>query len=54
VEGVPVADDVNVVTDYPAAALARAPEPALARAFVDFLVSGDGRAILTSFGFGAP
>jgi molybdate transport system substrate-binding protein len=54
VEGIPIADDVNVVTDYSVAALARAPEPALAGAFVDFLVSGDGRAIVTSFGFGAP
>jgi molybdate transport system substrate-binding protein len=54
VEGVPVPDDVNVVTDYPVAALARAPEPALAAAFVDFLVSGDGRAIVASFGFDAP
>ncbi len=54
VEGIPIADHVNVVTDYPAASLARAPEPALADAFVDFLVSGDGRAIVTSFGFGAP
>jgi molybdate transport system substrate-binding protein len=54
VEGIPIADDVNVVTDYSVAALARAPDPALADAFVDFLVSGDGRAIVTSFGFGAP
>lgn len=54
VEGIPIAEDVNVVTGYPAAALARAPAPALAAAFVDFLVSDEGRAIVTSFGFGAP
>lgn len=54
VEGITVADDANVATDYPVAALARAPAPALAEAFVDFLVSDEGRAIVTAFGFGAP
>jgi molybdate transport system substrate-binding protein len=51
VEGVEVPDAVNVVTDYPAAVLADAGEPGIARAFVGFLRSSDGQEILESWGF---
>lgn len=51
VEGIEIPDAVNVVTDYPAAVLTDAGEPAIARVFVDFLRSPDGQEILESWGF---
>ena len=51
VEGIAVPAEVNVVTDYPVAVLARAEEPEIAAAFVDFLLSDDGQRILESSGF---
>ena len=51
VEGIPIPDDVNVVAEYPVAALARAGEPEVAGAFVEFLLSAEGQAILVSYGF---
>jgi len=43
-----------VVNRYPLAALDTAASPAAAAAFVDFVLSDDGRAVLTDLGFGAP
>lgn len=43
-----------VVNRYPIAALAGAPNPAAAAAFVDFVLSPSGRAILADAGFRAP
>lgn len=54
VEGIPIPDGVNVVAEYPIAVLSGAPHPSAARAFVDFVLSVEGRAILTGYGFGAP
>lgn len=54
VEGVDIADEVNVVAEYPIAALADAPSPVLAEAFVEFVRSDEGRAILAGFGFASP
>ena len=51
VEGIAIADADNVVADYPVAALAGAGEPEVAAAFVEFLVSDGGQAILESYGF---
>jgi molybdate transport system substrate-binding protein len=51
VEGIDIPDDVNEVADYPIASLAGAGEPEIAAAFVDYLLSDDGQAILTSHGF---
>ena len=45
---------VNVTTDYPIAALSTAPNPEGATAFVEFVLSRPGRAILRQFGFGTP
>ena len=53
VEGIDVPTDVNVVAEYPVAALAGAGEPEVAAAFVAFLLSEDGQAILASHGFTA-
>jgi molybdate transport system substrate-binding protein len=44
----------NVVARYPIAVAARAPHPRLARAFVDFVRSPAGRAVLMAAGFGVP
>ena len=54
VDGVDIPEDVNVVADYPIAVLANAPNPDAASAFVDFVLSDEGQAILTKFGFAAP
>ncbi|MFN3217849.1 MAG: molybdate ABC transporter substrate-binding protein [Acidimicrobiales bacterium] len=54
VEGVDIAEDVNVVAGYPIAPLDGAPNPDAAAAFVDFVLSEEGQAILVSYGFAAP
>ena len=54
VEGVDIPDDVNVVAEYPIAALTNAPNPDAAAAFVDFVLSDEGQAILASYGFQSP
>ena len=41
----------NVVAEYPIAALAGAPSPALAAEFVDFVLSPEGQSILRKWGF---
>jgi molybdate transport system substrate-binding protein len=51
VEGIEIAEEDNVVTDYPIAALAHAGEPEIAAAFVELVLSDGGRAILESHGF---
>ncbi len=54
VEGIAIPDDVNVVAAYPIAELAGSPNPAGAAAFVEFVLSDQGQAILASYGFAAP
>ena len=54
VEGVDIADDVNVIAEYPIAALADAPNTQAAAAFVEFVVSNGGQAILNRYGFSSP
>jgi molybdate transport system substrate-binding protein len=54
VEGVPIPDDVNASTTYPIAVLKDAANPTLAHAFVDYVLSPAGRAVLTADGFGRP
>jgi molybdate transport system substrate-binding protein len=44
----------DVVNRYPIAVLDDAPDAAAARAFVDLVLSAEGAAVLTRFGFGAP
>lgn len=52
--GVVIAPEFDVVVRYPIAVLADAPDPVSARAFVEFVQSNDGRAILAAAGFGSP
>lgn len=54
VDGVDLPEEANVAADYPIAVLRRTDRPELARAFVAFVRSERGRAILTRHGFGAP
>ncbi|MCI0425064.1 MAG: molybdate ABC transporter substrate-binding protein [Actinobacteria bacterium] len=54
VEGVDIPEDENVVAAYPIAVLAGAPNPDAASAFVDFVLSDEGQAILAGYGFAAP
>jgi molybdate transport system substrate-binding protein len=51
VEGIEIPDEHNVVADYPVAALSAAAEPAVAAAFVAFVLSAAGQGILASHGF---
>ncbi|MGH8947638.1 MAG: molybdate ABC transporter substrate-binding protein [Acidimicrobiia bacterium] len=54
VDGVDIPADVNVVAEYPIAVLANAPNPDAAAGWVDFVLSDDGQAILTTYGFTSP
>jgi molybdate transport system substrate-binding protein len=51
VETISIPADLNVVADYPIAALRGAPQPALARAFIELVLSPAGRALLARYGF---
>ncbi|MEO8199723.1 MAG: molybdate ABC transporter substrate-binding protein [Gemmatimonadota bacterium] len=44
-------DSANVIAQYPIAVLTTAPNPSAARAFVDFVLSREGQAILARYGF---
>jgi molybdate transport system substrate-binding protein len=54
VVGVPIPAAVNAGTTYPIAVLRDAPDPSLARAWVDFVLSETGRRVLAADGFGRP
>ena len=51
VEGIDIPEDLNVIAEYPIAALAGAPNSEAAAAFVDFVLGGEGQAILAEHGF---
>jgi molybdate transport system substrate-binding protein len=54
VEGIDVPDASKVVNSYPIAALTSSTRPAAARAFVAFVLSAEGQAVLAKWGFGQP
>ncbi len=54
VEGIDIPDAHNVVAEYPIAVLRGAPNSAGAAAFVAFVLSDQGREILTEYGFSVP
>lgn len=54
VEGIEIPDDENIVAEYPIAALTATRNPDGAAAFVAFVLSSEGRAILADHGFGLP
>lgn len=53
-DGVTIPDDVNVVAEYPIAVVRDAADPVAAQAFIDVVLSDEGRDILASHGFTAP
>ena len=54
VAGVDIPDSQNVIASYPVATVKGGSNPAGGRAFIDFLLSSDGRRILAKYGFGKP
>jgi molybdate transport system substrate-binding protein len=54
VEGIDVPAAVNVVAEYPIATLTESSAAELAEAFVAFVLSEQGQAILENYGFGSP
>lgn len=54
VAGIEFPESGEAVNEYPIAACATAPNPAGAKAFVDFVLSDKGKAVLTEAGFGSP
>jgi molybdate transport system substrate-binding protein len=54
VEGLEIPAEVNIVAEYRIATLAGAPNPDGAPAWVEFVLSEEGQAILTSYGFTSP
>jgi len=54
VEGIDIPADENVIATYPIAALGDTANAEVADAFVAFVLSGEGQAILDSYGFDAP
>jgi molybdate transport system substrate-binding protein len=54
VTGVPIDSSVNASTAYPIATLTHAPNAAAAQAFVAYVLSSAGTAVLTQDGFTAP
>ena len=54
VKGVPIDASANVTTTYPIATLKDTKQQATAAAFVAYVLSSEGQAVLTAAGFGAP
>ena len=54
VEGIEFAEAGKAVNDYPIATVAKAPNPAGAKAFVDYVLSDKGRSVLSQAGFDGP
>ena len=46
--------ELNVIAEYPIAALTQSTDPELANAFIDFVLSDEGQAILQKWGFASP
>lgn len=54
VEGIDFPEADQAINDYPIVALAGAPNPAGAQAFVDYVLSPDGQRVLSAAGFDSP
>ncbi|MFL6160673.1 MAG: molybdate ABC transporter substrate-binding protein [Jatrophihabitantaceae bacterium] len=52
--GIAIPASVNAATEYPIAALSKAANPAVARAFVDYVLSAAGQSVLSAAGFEKP
>ena len=51
VDGVAIPDDQNIIADYPIAVLKSTQNQAVANAFINLVLSGDGQDILKASGF---
>lgn len=51
---VAIPPELNVLAEYPIAVVTGAPHPRLAHAWIDFVLSPEGRRALTDAGFGTP
>jgi molybdate transport system substrate-binding protein len=49
-----IPDDINVVATYPIAPLVRSENADLVKAFIDYVLSAEGQAVLAKWGFAAP
>ena len=54
VTGIVIPANVNATTEYPIATLTKAPNAALAKAFVDYVLSPAGQTVLQAEGFAKP
>ena len=54
VKGIEIPADINASTTYPIAPLTASENQATAQAFVDYVLSADGAAVLTEAGFSTP
>ncbi|WP_460357878.1 molybdate ABC transporter substrate-binding protein [Actinoallomurus acanthiterrae] len=54
VTGIDFPEAAQAINDYPIAALAKAPQPALAGEFVQLILSDQGKSVLTQAGFESP
>jgi len=54
VRGIPIPADINASTSYPIATLAKAPNPAAAKAFTGLVLSAAGQQVLAADGFAKP
>ena len=54
VTGIEIPDEVNATTSYPIAALAATSDPERTSAFIDYVLSGQGEAVLRENGFLTP
>ena len=54
VKGIPIPDSVNAATEYPIATLSKASNRDIAQAFVDYVLSDAGQAVLSADGFEKP
>ncbi len=46
-----IPDELNTIATYPIAAISDSKNPELAKAFVDYVLSAEGQAVLTKYGF---
>lgn len=53
-EGVDIPEESNVTAEYPIGLVKGAPNAAVGKAFIDLVLSGEGRKVLTDHGFIAP
>ncbi len=53
-EGVEIPADINVINNYPIVMTKGAPNAAGAQAFIDYVASDAGKAVLAKYGFLAP